>query len=92
MAACTHSELPRPRACTLIDDSATISERPHQVEQTRARRERDQLLGKVEAALWRKDPEADPPMGLSTMTTSELQEVLAKLNGERTPNPKADKS
>jgi len=56
-----------------------------QVEATRARREREQLLGKVEAALWRKDPEAEPPMGLSTMSSSELRRVLAKLNGETAP-------
>jgi hypothetical protein len=58
-----------------------------QVEATRARREREQLLGKVEAAFWRKDPEAEPPMGLSTMSSSELRRVLAKLNGDTAPAP-----
>jgi hypothetical protein len=56
-----------------------------QVDATRSRREREHLLGKVEAALWRKDPEAEPPMGLSTMSSSELRHVLAKLNGETLP-------
>jgi len=52
-----------------------------QVEATRVRREREALIGKVEAALWKREPDAQPPMGLATMSTSELRAVLAKLNG-----------
>ena len=52
-----------------------------QVEAKRARKEREELLGRVEAALWKKDPESEPPMGLSTMSNAELREVLAGLNG-----------
>ena len=54
----------------------------------RARKEKEELLGKVEAALWRKDRSAEPPMGLSTMSTSELREVLAALEAPAAKAPK----
>ena len=48
---------------------------------TTARRAKDTLLGKVEAALWLHKQEA--PVGLASMPTEALQTLLDKLNGAK---------
>eukprot|EP00908_Phaeocystis_cordata_P001417 Transcript_11497.p1 GENE.Transcript_11497~~Transcript_11497.p1 ORF type:complete len:372 (+),score=121.26 Transcript_11497:57-1118(+) len=56
-----------------------LAELTEKVEETRARRAKDVLLGKVEAALWLHRQEA--PVGLASMSVEDLQELLDKLNG-----------
>ena len=57
----------------------TVAELRAKVAETTARRAKDTLLGKVEAALWLHKEEA--PVGLASMATADLQRLLAKLNG-----------
>ena len=49
--------------------------------ETTARRAKDTLLGKVEAALWMHKQEA--PVGLASMGAEELQALLDKLLGSK---------
>lgn len=49
--------------------------------ETTARRAKDTLLGKVEAALWMHKQE--PPVGLASMSAEELQALLHKLLGTK---------
>jgi len=53
-----------------------------QAAETAAHKEKQKLLGKVEAALWLR--KLDPPIALHMMTTPQLRKLLAKLNGSPT--------
>ena len=59
----------------------TVAELRDKVALTTARRAKDTLLGKVEAALWLHKQEA--PVGLASMPTEALQTLLDKLNGAK---------
>lgn len=54
------------------------------VSELSARREKDELLGKVEAELWRRG-QKEVPVGLPLKTTEELRELLATLRGASGP-------
>ncbi|KAL1514411.1 hypothetical protein AB1Y20_003512 [Prymnesium parvum] len=62
------------------------------VEAHKGHKEKQTLLGKVEAALWLRREEA--PIALQTMTVEQLQKLLAKLSGtpSESSNPPASTS
>ena len=51
-----------------------------------ARKDKEEMLGKVEAALWLRKQE--PPVALGSLSTEELRELLSKLSATPRANDK----
>lgn len=62
---------------------AKIDAMREEVAEAQTRRAKEELQGKVEAALWLRKQEV--PMGLAAMSMEDLRDLLARLNGKAAP-------